>query len=334
VNPEATATGSAYTTVADLDAEIRELQNAAIAADPSLIHQLDPSVLRVFNVAELLKMEFPPREFILEPILQKQGTAELYSGRGVGKTYISLGMACAVASGGPFLRWTAPKPRKILYIDGEMPAITMKQRLAWLIDGMKTDMDPAYFHFISHEFQPNGIPSLTGTMGQKMIEDRIGDAELIFLDNLSTLCRGGKENETESWAPVQDWILSLRRRGLSVLFNHHAGKNGTQRGASSREDILDTVISLKHPKDYQVSEGLRCEIHFEKTRNMYGDDCLSFETQMWIRDGAAHWVVKTDILERQVNELLAEGKSLREVAKELGIDKNKVDRIKQGGIKK
>ena len=40
----------------------------------------------------------------------------------------------------------------------------------------------------------------------------------------------GKENEVESRLPVQQWVLSLRRRGISVLLIHHAGRNGEQRG--------------------------------------------------------------------------------------------------------
>jgi putative DNA primase/helicase len=85
------------------------------------------------------------------------------------------------------------------------------------------------------------------------------------------LCRGGKENESESWAPIQEWILSLRRRGISVLFVHHAGKGGAQRGTSKREDVLDTVIVLRHPDNYSPSDGARFEVHLDKARGVYGE---------------------------------------------------------------
>ena len=35
-----------------------------------------------------------------------------------------------MASGGAFLKWTTPKPRRVLYVDGEMPAIAMQERFA------------------------------------------------------------------------------------------------------------------------------------------------------------------------------------------------------------
>jgi len=37
---------------------------------------------------------------------------------------------------------------------------------------------------------------------------------------------------------VQGWLLVLRRRGISVMVIHHAGKSGLQRGTSRREDVL------------------------------------------------------------------------------------------------
>jgi hypothetical protein len=58
------------------------------------------------------------------------------------------------------------------------------------------------------------------------------------------------ENEGESWVPMATWALARRREGRSVVFVHHAGKSGQQRGSSRREDLLDTVICLKHPSDY------------------------------------------------------------------------------------
>jgi hypothetical protein len=64
----------------------------------------------------------------------------------------------------------------------------------------------------------------------------------------------GRENEAESWLPVQQWALSLRRRGISVLLDHHAGRNGEQRETSKREDVLDTMLTLRHPADYLTSD--------------------------------------------------------------------------------
>ena len=47
----------------------------------------------------------------------------------------------------------------------------------------------------------------------------------------------------------QDVCRLERRRGMAVLLIHHAGKSGDQRGTSAREDIMDTVISLRRPRE-------------------------------------------------------------------------------------
>jgi hypothetical protein len=77
-----------------------------------------------------------------------------------------------------------------------------------------------------------GLPDLSDPKAQGFYDDVIADADLIIVDNLSTLCRGLKENDADSWVPVQQWALAQRRAGRSVLFIHHGGKSGQQRGAS------------------------------------------------------------------------------------------------------
>src|SRR5262245_11176311 len=72
----------------------------------------------------------PLREMLLAPILPDQGLLMLYSWRGIGKTHVAIGMAYGAASGGGLLRWKAPKLRRVLYVDGEMPAVVMQLRIA------------------------------------------------------------------------------------------------------------------------------------------------------------------------------------------------------------
>ena len=88
-----------------------------------------------------------------------------------------------------------------------------------------------------------------------VLEPYLKNVDMVVLDNIATLCRTGKENESQSWQVMQSWLLELRRRGITVLLIHHAGKSGDQRGTSAREDIMDTVISLRRPREYSMAEG-------------------------------------------------------------------------------
>ena len=59
--------------------------------------------LVVYSLDELLELDIPERQYLLSPWLQSQGLCMIYSTRGFGKTWVSLEIAYAVASGGQFL---------------------------------------------------------------------------------------------------------------------------------------------------------------------------------------------------------------------------------------
>jgi hypothetical protein len=155
------------------------------------------------------------------------------------------------------------------------------------------------------------------------------ETKLIIVDNLSTLVRSGKENEGESWQPVQNWALNQRAQGRSGLFIHHAGKGGGQRGTSRQEDVLDTVIALKRPSDYTPENGAAFEVHFEKARGVFGDSVASFTAQL-TSSPAGGYAWETATLEEstfdKVVALSKEGLKPFEIATELEINKSTVSR--------
>ena len=84
--------------------------------------------LVVYSLDELLELEIPERQYLLSPWLQSQGLCMIYSTRGFGKTWVSLEIAYAVASGGQFLSWKSENPTGVLYIDGEMALGDLQER--------------------------------------------------------------------------------------------------------------------------------------------------------------------------------------------------------------
>jgi putative DNA primase/helicase len=289
--------------------------------------------VRAADLAEFLSLQIPPRDFVLAPIIPTQGLVMLYAPRGIGKTLLALFMAYSIATGQPVCRWSAPSPRRVLYIDGEMPAATMQDRLASIIRAYPKEPAPGYFTIITPDLQEKGI-NLATSAGQAAVESHVEAAEVIFVDNLATLCRSGRENETESWHPVQDWILQLRRRGKAVSMVHHSNKTGGQRGTSSREDVLDTVAALRHPSDYMVEQGARFEVHLEKARGIVGTDARPFEAHLVTDEyGIMQWVCRDieDAEAETVCRLKEEGLSVRDIASETGLSKSKVHRLLRKG---
>src|SRR5213595_557821 len=67
----------------------------------------------------------------------------LYAARGTGKTHVTIGICFAVATGTSFLKWTAPKPRRVLLVDGEMPAAALQERLESMVaSAPSAQLDP------------------------------------------------------------------------------------------------------------------------------------------------------------------------------------------------
>jgi putative DNA primase/helicase len=304
-------------------ANIRESFEAAQAVVPL------PSAFRAYDLQEFIDHPFPPREQMLAPWLPVKGLAMVFAPRGVGKTFFALNVGYAVASGGGFLKWSATKPRKVILLDGEMTGAQLQERLSEIIAHSNHEPAPGYFRLIPFDtFIDGATPDLSTEAGQNLIEPHLADAELLIVDNLSTLCRSGKENEAESWGQIQHWALDQRKKGRSVVFVHHAGKGGEQRGTSRREDVLDTVIRLANPEDYEPSDGARFVVSFTKSRGFHGDQADAFEARL--TDGVWSCVESKDILEAQVRALFAEeGMTVRKAADELGVSKSKVQRVRK-----
>ena len=173
------------------------------------------------------------------------------------------------------------------------------------------------------------MPDLANPTAQQLYRDVIADADLVLVDNLSTLCRSLKENDADSWTPVQVWALSLRRAGKSALFVHHAGKAGAQRGTSRKEDVLDTVIALRRPPDYLPEQGARFEVHFEKSRGYHGPDAEPFETRLIGQQWAINPIKAGDDLDT-LKALRKQGMSIRDIADRTGLSRSTVQRRLDG----
>jgi len=286
------------------------------------------SSLVALSAHDFLNYQFPKRGYILDPILPGQGLALLYAPRGLGKTYFALTIACGVSLGTPVFRWETGKPRKVLFVDGEMSGGMLQERLAGILNGLGK-MPTDTLQIVTPDCQPDFIPNLATSEGQTALEPMLTGVELLIIDNLATLCRVGKENESESWLPIQTWLLTLRRRGIAVILIHHANKSGGQRGTSSREDVMDSVIALRPTKDRTPKDTARFEVHLEKSRGIAGSAIEPFEATLVATDDTYHWTMRG--LEcaavEMVAQLHAAGMSVREIEKITGISKTQVHRM-------
>jgi hypothetical protein len=286
----------------------------------------EDSPLVVYNAAEFLKVKFPPRDLLLAPWLESASLAMVYARPGVGKTHFALNLAYALATGGSFLKWQAREPVPVLYVDGEMAAGIMQDRVRALGPAPPGDM----LRLVSRDAQRfNDMPNLGEPDGQRIIAAHIGEARVIILDNLSALIHGAKENEAEGWEPVAQWAMRQRSQGRTLIFIHHAGKGGSQRGTSKREDMMDVIIRLQWPQGCTGEDGVQFEVHFDKARSIFGEAVRPFEAKLTATaEGLAEWAM-SDVGEEELAQLRAwqaEGVSQAEMAKRLGVNPATISR--------
>ena len=146
---------------------------------------------------------------LLNPILPERSLAMLYSPRGIGKSWLGLSIGLAVASGGSLLRWNAPSPRRVLYVDGEMPLADLQARLSSILAGLGIEISDDQFRVLAADNTEGGI-NLGSIEGQQALEPHLDRVDFLVLDNLSTLITTGSEGASDAWLPIQNWLLRLR----------------------------------------------------------------------------------------------------------------------------
>jgi len=297
---------------------------------PPLMTESDPPP-RPLSAADLLATEAPERDTILAPLIASRSLILLYGPRGLGKTYVAMGIAWAAASGTSFLGWQANRRHRVLYVDGEMAAADIKRRLAAFGSA------PDGLQFLLAALEPKGrLTDLAEIAGQVSLFKACGLPlpDLLILDNLASLA-GYRTNDPDPWLKLQRFLITLRGLGMAVLVVHHANKQGGQRGASHREDVLDLVLALRRPADYMPSQGARFELHVEKARGLAGPALEPIEARLGFdREGRVQWdwgpVDEQDL--HRVAALLREGLNPYQIARELGISKSKAYRLRDRAV--
>lgn len=262
----------------------------------------------ILTAEQLEALVIPPRPALLDQWLCEGDLGYIYAPRGVGKTWLAMALPGAISCRRPLGLWqagnetppaetpaasspedapakpeedpaptteaapetaSAPAPSHIpvLYVDGEMALNQSKCRARGL--------DLSKVHHLHHEHLFN----LSGTavnIGEPEDRQRLTNAiirrgyRVLILDNLSSLATGIDENKGMDYEPLAHWLLDLRRRKITVIVIHHAGRNGMMRGHSKREDACSWIIELRDARQ-ETDPGAKFVSHFAKPSRNTGD---------------------------------------------------------------
>lgn len=192
-----------------------------------------------------LRRELPPRVKLIGP-LNTAARAMLFAGTGIGKTHFAMAIACAAAGGGSIFSggfWAAPEPRRVLYVDGEMPLALLQDRLREAL-GRAGDTGGRLSLLSTADFPD--ADALNTPSGQEWINTYLAaiDPELVIFDNIQSLVAGDMK-EADGWRSLQTWMRSLTDHGIAQLWVHHANADGTMYGDKTRTWQMDTVLSMQ-----------------------------------------------------------------------------------------
>jgi AAA domain-containing protein/primase/DNA polymerase family protein len=240
---------------------------------PAAVATREEDLLVSVDGDQFMAEDIPPRRVLLrtitnkEPVFFQQSINQIFAWRGIGKTNVGLGLTMAFATAGSFLNWEVPEKCRVLYVEGEMPQSQLQQR--WNAIVGKTN---GYARLVTIDKQPRNMMSKLSTqIGRDKIETHLAKEEtegrkvdIIMLDSISTLFNIAA-NDEDVWLNIQDWLISLRSKGLTIFFFHHSGKLGASRSHSKSEDMLDVSIKLEAPKERE-SGCLHAILSYDKAR--------------------------------------------------------------------
>lgn len=215
----------------------------------------------VLSNAALEILEIPKRPRLLDDWLCQGDLGYIFAPRGVGKTWLAMSVPAAISSGSALGEWTAGEYRaKVLYVDGEMPLeLTRSRNRSLSIDGVDYLHHDRIFQLLEASL------NIALASHQQALTDVVlaGGYDCLVLDNLSCLAAGLDENNGTDHEAIAFWLLELRRRKITVLMIHHAGRSGLMRGHSKREDATSWILQLRDAKS-DGDDGAKFVSHFAK----------------------------------------------------------------------
>lgn len=277
----------------------------------------------LISAESLLNKEIKPRLLIIGNWFKEGDYGYIFAPRGEGKTWMAMLLAQAINKGTALGEWKGyGKPRRIVYLDAEMNLADVQERARLIgIDG--TD-----FMWLQNEIVFDILQrplNIANCEDQMSIEELLEDGDVLFVDNLSTATYGVEENSNDDFDVFKPWLLRLRKRRISVVVIHHAGRNGQMRGGSRREDICHWILSLKGDAD--DGEETSFVTKFVKSRNCQATDVPPLRWTISHQEGQLMWKWKKYAGPDAMLALIRAGVgSATDLAEELGVSKGCVSK--------
>ena len=291
-----------------------------------------PQGLTTLTLNQFVDRDYPPILYYMYPIISNECLGMIFALPGKGKTLFALELAWRCSQGLDFMEWKFNdmiKPPPVLYVEGEMSARQVQERVISMVDrdrGIK-DFDLDNFYMAVLKEQPNEryqkLKTPEGRLNVQVKADEIfkktGKKPIIFLDNVRFLMGNFNEKEGQDWIDFVLWLATLRAKGYSTYFLHHAVNTGEKASGSGYQDSnLDVNIKLSQPDensatDHSSDHYTQIQFEFKKMRENVIGQMTPFIMVVDRNKGSWSKFPVLNKTERKIKSMLDSGKTAKDI---------------------
>ena len=212
---------------------------------PKKRHQVWLDTLLESRLDRVRRMAAQP--WIITDIIPAAGVISLVGGSGVGKSFIAVDMACAIATGKEWHGHSVDRPGVVVYVAAEGGGGIDKRVIAWAQQNGMEDVPELHMLLDAPIIDDEkDAQLLCETLAE--LSRRIGKPiNMVILDTLNRVMQG-EENSATAMAALMRGVETIRaRHNCAVQIIHHTGHGEQQRarGSSAFFAALDSEITIK-----------------------------------------------------------------------------------------
>jgi hypothetical protein len=184
-------------------------------------------------------------EWIVNKIIPKDAVTLLYGRGGIGKTWLVLGLARAIANGEDFQGYSTVKT-PVVYIDFENPVSVLNSRTQKI---GKTE-GVVFWRGNNEKLKPPKLDSR-----EWVIYKLLSPGSVLIFDSLRS-SQNKDENSSQDMGLVMDRTKELRDLGFTIIILHHTPKNSDRvsKGSTAIVDLSDHIIGFHKVKKKQEGQ--------------------------------------------------------------------------------
>jgi hypothetical protein len=215
------------------------------------------------------------RRILFDPIISEGYLVWLYAEPKIGKTWLALALAHALARGNSIVgRWRTIDPVGVLYVDGEMLPDELEESISMVMAGAGDMSGLRPFAVICAQCQTDGVVDITSQEWQETIEQELKGKKLLILDNFQSLTDNGQA----AFEQARRWVRKLTQKGVAVVVLDHTNREGELQGSIAKERVANLLIALSYPDERAKGDG-RFLVEYPRTRRLHGADAEPFQLQ-------------------------------------------------------